>query len=316
MRRGGRTTLYVDLDVLEAPGNRVTIAATHLENRTKPKVRRQQMEELLAHVGEKSNPVIIGGDWNTTGSDATPTSVTQSLYKQFGSLDFWTTKGIVWTTGAGLVYSGTKFSLKLVGVQVRVDPTSANIPGLSPNLERGLFKTLEKFRFDDGQAFDFRGIPERTVYGKGGTLGDSNERLSKGFAPTFVTEFVLKKARVAKFRLDWIVVKSELDNPRDRGPILAILSIARVGGEQLPRFRSGTLFPCPLGTRPLSRGQRRGIRTHQAVTGCPASNLQILEKQQANNSARADRLHLWSLLANCSDPFAVSCCSGTLVASR
>jgi endonuclease/exonuclease/phosphatase family metal-dependent hydrolase len=115
MRRGGRTTLYVDLDVPEAPEHCVTIAATHLENRTKPKVRRQQMEELLAHVREKSNPVIIGGDWNTTGSDATPTSLTQSLYKQFGSLDFWTTKGIVWTTGAGLVYSGSKFSLKLVG---------------------------------------------------------------------------------------------------------------------------------------------------------------------------------------------------------
>ena len=221
MRRGGRTTLYVDLDVPEAPEHSVTIAATHLENRTKPKVRRQQMEELLAQVREKSNPVIIGGDWNTNGSDATPTSVTQSLYKQFGSLDFWTTKGIVWTTGAGLVYSGSKFSLKLVGVQVRVDPTSANIPGLSPNLERGLFKTLEKFRFDDGQAFDFRGIPERTVHGKGGTLGDSNERLSKGFAPTFVTEFVWKKVRVAKFRLDWIVVKSELENPRDRkGPYI------------------------------------------------------------------------------------------------
>ena len=25
------------------------------------------------------------------------------LYKQFGSLDFWTTKGIQWTTGVGVV---------------------------------------------------------------------------------------------------------------------------------------------------------------------------------------------------------------------
>ena len=43
VRRGQRTTLYVDLDVPEAPGHRVTIAATHLENRAKPKIRRQQM---------------------------------------------------------------------------------------------------------------------------------------------------------------------------------------------------------------------------------------------------------------------------------
>jgi endonuclease/exonuclease/phosphatase family metal-dependent hydrolase len=219
MRRGGRTTLYVDLDVPEAPEHRVTVAATHLENRAKPKVRRQQMEELLAQVREKSNPVIIGGDWNTTGSDATPTSATQLLYKQFGSLDFWTTKGVAWTTGAGLAYSGSRFFLKLAGVQFRVDPTSENIPGLAPNLERGLFKTLEKFRFDDGYTFDFRGVPERTLNGKVGTLGDSNERLGKGFAPTFATEFVWKKVRVAKFRLDWIVVKPELHDPRDRkGP--------------------------------------------------------------------------------------------------
>lgn len=60
MRRGGRTTLYVDLDVPEAPEHRVTTAATHLENRTKPKVRRQQMEELLAQVREKSNPYRDG----------------------------------------------------------------------------------------------------------------------------------------------------------------------------------------------------------------------------------------------------------------
>jgi endonuclease/exonuclease/phosphatase family metal-dependent hydrolase len=64
MRRGGRTTLYVDLDVLEAPEHRVTIAATHLENRTKPKVRRQQMEELLAQVREKSNLRLTAQDSN------------------------------------------------------------------------------------------------------------------------------------------------------------------------------------------------------------------------------------------------------------
>lgn len=50
VRRGQRTTLYVDLDVPEAPGHQVTIACTHLENRAKPKIRRQQMEELLNEV--------------------------------------------------------------------------------------------------------------------------------------------------------------------------------------------------------------------------------------------------------------------------
>jgi endonuclease/exonuclease/phosphatase family metal-dependent hydrolase len=67
LRRGQRTTLYVDLDVPEAPGGVVTVASTHLENRTKPKVRRKQMQELLNAVKEIKNPVVIAGDMNTTG---------------------------------------------------------------------------------------------------------------------------------------------------------------------------------------------------------------------------------------------------------
>ena len=158
VRRGQRTTLYVDLDVPDAPSQRVTIASTHLENRAKPNVRRKQMEELLKEIRVIANPVIVAGDMNTTGSDATPTSVENMLYKRYGSLDFWTTKGVQWSTGVGAIYSGTKTALKLSGIQYRIDPTSANLPGASPNLERGLFTTLEKFRFADGTAIDFRGV--------------------------------------------------------------------------------------------------------------------------------------------------------------
>ena len=216
VRRGQRTTLYVDLDVPDAPGGRVTMACTHLENRTKPKVRRQQMEELLKTVQAVTNPMIVAGDLNTTGSDSTPTSIENMLYKRYGSLDFWTTKGVQWTTGVWFVYTGAKTAMKLSGIQYRIDPTSANIPGASPNLERGLFTSLEKFRFADGKAIDFRGIPERTVNGTAGTLEDSNQRQkSAGFTPTFVTELIWGKVKVAKFKLDWFFVKSNLENPRD-----------------------------------------------------------------------------------------------------
>jgi endonuclease/exonuclease/phosphatase family metal-dependent hydrolase len=215
VRRGGRTTLYVDLDVPELSGQKLTIAATHLENRAKPKVRRQQIEELLNHVSESGSPVVIAGDLNTTGSDGTPTNVQNLLYKRYGSTDFWTTKGVQWATGVGMAYTGARTVRKLAGIQYRVDPTSANVPGLSANLERGLFTSLEKFRFADGTAIDFRGVPERTVNGKSGTLSDSNERYSKGFAPTFEAELIWGKLAVAKFKLDWIFVKSDLENPRD-----------------------------------------------------------------------------------------------------
>jgi hypothetical protein len=152
---------------------------------------------------------------NTTGSDGTPTNVQNLLYKRYGSTDFWTTKGVQWATGVGMVYSGARTARKLAGIQYRVDPTSANVPGLSANLERGLFTSLEKFRFADGKAIDFRGVPERTVNGRPGTLSDSNERYSKGFAPTFEAELIWGKLAVAKFKLDWIFVKSDLENPRD-----------------------------------------------------------------------------------------------------
>jgi hypothetical protein len=101
----------------------------------------------------------------------------------------------------------------------RPKPTSANIPGASANLERGLFSTMGRFRFADGQVFDFRGVAERTVNGRSGTLADSNERGRAGFAPTFVAELIWGKLRVAKFKLDWIFVNSDLENPRDlKGP--------------------------------------------------------------------------------------------------
>ena len=211
--------LLVDLDVPEAPGHSVTVACTHLENRAKPVVRRRPMEELLKEVRDVRGPVVLAGDFNTTGSDATPTSAERWLYKHYASADFWTTKGVQWATGVGMIYTGGKAIRSLSKVEYRIDPTSANIPGASPNLERGLFSTIEQFRFADGHGFDFRGVPARSVNGRSGTLADSNERASAGFAPTFYAEFIVGNVRVARFKLDWIFVKADLDKPRDvEGP--------------------------------------------------------------------------------------------------
>ena len=114
-----------------------------------------------------------------------------------------------------MLYSGTKTALKVTGIQYTIDPTSANIPGASANLERGLFTSLEKFRFADGKAFDFRGVPERTVNRTSGTLADSNQRQSGGFTPTFAVDLTFGKVRLAKFKLDWFFVKSDLEQPRE-----------------------------------------------------------------------------------------------------
>jgi len=59
-------------------------------------------------------------------------------------------------------------------------------------------------------------MPERAVNGSSGTLADSNQRLSRGFAPTFMAELMWGKVRVARYKLDWIFVKPELENPSDK----------------------------------------------------------------------------------------------------
>jgi len=215
VRRGQRTALIVDLDVPDLPGEKLTVVSTHLENRAKAEIRRKQMAELLNDVRDVQNPVVIGGDLNTLGGNGQPTSIENMLYKKYGSVDFWTTKGIKWVTGVGMIYSVGKNLGKLAGIQYRIDPTSANLPGLSPNLERALFSTMEKFTFSDGKVFDFRGVPDRTVNGTSGTLADSNQRGKRGFIPTLNTELIWGGVRVAKFRLDWIFVKSYLLKPRD-----------------------------------------------------------------------------------------------------
>lgn len=43
----------------------------------------------------------------------------------------------------------------------------------------------------------------------------SNQRQSGGFTPTFAVDLVFDKVRIAKFKLDWFFVKSELAQLRD-----------------------------------------------------------------------------------------------------
>jgi len=127
-----------------------------------------------------------------------------------------------------MIYSGAKAAMSLSGIQYRIDPTSANIPGASANLERAFFSSLEKYRFADGKAIDFRGVPARTVNGTSGTLADSNQRQGAGFKPTFNAELIWGNVKLAKFKLDWFFVKANIDTPRDtKGPYVFAPHFAR-----------------------------------------------------------------------------------------
>ena len=211
VRRGGRTNLIATIDVPDLPGEQVIIVAAHLENRTTPKGRVKQMDEILDFIKPISHPVVVAGDMNTTGADGSVVSIKSALLRKLNSPSFWATKGVKYATGvgfgmdvAGIAFKTTKF---------QSDPTASGVPLLAANPEQGLFKELNKYRFDDQTRLDFRGDAGLSVLGRQGTLGNSNERGSKGFMTTFALPRTL--GIVGKYRLDWIFVKAYLkDDPK------------------------------------------------------------------------------------------------------
>jgi endonuclease/exonuclease/phosphatase family metal-dependent hydrolase len=215
VRRGGRTMLLADIADARFPQGRVSIVATHLENRTKPKGRVRQLEEVLARIKNIGHPVVVAGDMNTSTEDGTPTSVRRELTKRVGSKNFWIKQGISYAIGYGFIRD---FAIGGISRARRhADPTVRHIPFVSPNPGSKFFSTLKDFRFADGGAFDFRGDPERSTGGSGETFGNSNERAGKGFVMTYQVNSPVKF--VGGYKLDWIFVKpAGLTEPHDDEP--------------------------------------------------------------------------------------------------
>jgi endonuclease/exonuclease/phosphatase family metal-dependent hydrolase len=212
VRRGGRSALIAEIADSRLPSGRVSIVATHLENRTIPANRNKQLKELLEQIKEIRHPVIMAGDMNTSTSDLTPTSFRRELTKRFGNPKFWIKQGITMLLGIGFLedFAWTAVSFG----RTHANPTVKNIPIISPNPERQFFSTLENFRFSDGNAFDFRGDPARSHGNKGKKLSASNERARTGFVTTYQVERPI--GFIGKYKLDWIFVKpANLTKPED-----------------------------------------------------------------------------------------------------
>lgn len=203
--------LLADVDDAEIPGGRVTIVATHLEDKVKPEGRVKQLEELLAQIKTITNPVVVAGDMNTNGTNATPVSLQRAVKSRLGSTSFWVNRGIKYATGVGLLYDITLGALKTL--RTYNDPTVKSVKFVSENPEEDFFKTLKDFRFADEGAFDFRGSEQYSTGGSKETLSDSNERASKGFVATFALVGKIS----FEFKIDWIFVKPiGLTTPDDR----------------------------------------------------------------------------------------------------
>jgi endonuclease/exonuclease/phosphatase family metal-dependent hydrolase len=202
IRRGGRMMLTAEITDERIPGGRMTIVATHLEDKTKPDGRRKQLEELLERISAVTETVVVAGDMNTSTHDGTPLSIERALKNRLGSKSFWAKQALGILTGVRLP------TLLLTGMntyRTQADPTVKSIPLVASNPEAEFFEKLKDFRFADGNSFDFRGERERSIGGKDDPLANSNERGDKGFITTFEVERTI--AFVGKFKLDWVFVK-------------------------------------------------------------------------------------------------------------
>ncbi|MBL8212010.1 MAG: hypothetical protein JNK87_14935 [Bryobacterales bacterium] len=203
MRHGGRMALIVDLEVPESPTGLLTVVAAHLENKTRPSCRKDQLDDLLQQLRDVPNPLVLGGDLNTTGTDGAPTSIARELKKRVRNPGFWAGQAIRW-------FSPVAFTNVLAGstnyFKNYQDPTAVSVPLIAVNREARLFADLEKFRFADGSAFDFSGTKMQSSNGRTGTLANSNDRAAKGFRPTFEFERDYG-GLVGQLRLDWLLVK-------------------------------------------------------------------------------------------------------------
>src|ERR1700755_960291 len=157
------------------------------------------MEAILDRIQPVKTPVVLAGDLNTTGSDASHLSVAYIAKSKVKDYRFWAQQALMWGTGMPSTFAVNYF-------KNFNDPTAVDIKVLGNNKEAALFNEVEKFEFEDGGRFDFRGNAERTVNGAGGRLANSNQRARKGFVYTFSLPRDFKGA-FGRFKLDWFFVK-------------------------------------------------------------------------------------------------------------
>jgi endonuclease/exonuclease/phosphatase family metal-dependent hydrolase len=211
IRRGGRTVLFVELAVPESPTGAMTVVAPHLENKCKPGCRVKQAAQILQWIRDDHNPLILGGDLNTTGADNAPVSVSKMMTDRIKDYDKWAVQAVKWSTGAPTI-----LLMPVNMMRNKNDPTGFDVPVLSRKKEAKLFEETGKFRFEDGHVFDLRGESERSAEDRGGTLSDSNQRSGKGFRYTFALAKTYG-GLFGEYKLDWFFVKGLATDSRKPG---------------------------------------------------------------------------------------------------
>ena len=213
IRRGGRMAIVADVEVPQSPTGVVTVVCPHLEDYTKPAGRENQLKFLLGQIQGISNPVILAGDFNTTGSSARPISTRRLILNALKDYRFWARQAlffIVPVPGVGYAFRAANYFKNYH------DPTSINVPLLLGNRSRKIFDDLAAFRFLDGGTFDFSGEKSLSYGHRAKTLADSNQRAWKGFTPTFAFQRTFKGV-IGRYKIDWFLIKRPSGQPAGSG---------------------------------------------------------------------------------------------------
>jgi hypothetical protein len=212
LKVGGRHFFQIDLHLPGLPQDTLSIINIHLEIKCEPHGREAQVREILSYIGSIQNPVILAGDFNSAPTDISVVTALKLAQKQLYKPSTWTSFIISLATGIGAWINGTKFVLNTA--KNFHSPLAWDIPLFFPNPVKPMFNRIQRFRFEDGGAFDFRGDWSRSINGRQATLSNSNQKALKGHMRTFSVKRPL--GPVGLYRLDWIFVKAFLKDPFDK----------------------------------------------------------------------------------------------------
>jgi hypothetical protein len=202
LRRGSRNALVARIDLPNSQQD-ITVVTTHFENRCLPKCRKEQLKILLDELKDVDTPLIFSGDLNNSEVSAEPTSAMNLVGRTLTDWQNLARAIASWFNPFSYIINPA--FLVINTARKAHDPTVFGLPLFLRNKTADLFWKLINFEFTDGNMFDFSDAKELCYLGKDGKLGNSNERVAKGFASTFR---LIEGNILTHFRFDWLFVKS------------------------------------------------------------------------------------------------------------
>lgn len=236
LKVGGRNFFRIDLEVPGLPENTLSVINIHLEIKCEPKARDAQIKEILSYIRNIDHPVIMAGDFNSAPNDISNTSAVKLTKKSITSPYVWTSAAINVGLAFGNYINTGRWALNTS--KNFHSPLAWDIPFLLPNKTKPMFNRIERFRFEDGGAFDFRGSSKRSINGRNAKLSNSNQKEIKGQATSFSVKRPI--GPIGLYRLDWIFVKPW---QADRGDKDSPLRFTPNYGETLVPFNKYLLHP-------------------------------------------------------------------------